>query len=121
VAAALDGPPPRDRRLRGPARARVAPKGALIVLEFLAVLVILALVAWFVSGPLRQQRAEAEAEANPELETLEAAKEAKYREIREAELDYRTGKLSEADYRRIDATLRAEAMDLLKQEDELKP
>ena len=27
---------------------------------------------------------------------LEAAREAKYREIRDAELDYRTGKLSEA-------------------------
>ena len=35
-----------------------------------------------------------------ELADLEAAKEAKYREIRDAELDQRTGKLSEEDHRR---------------------
>ena len=50
---------------------------------------------------------------------LEAAKEAKYREIRDAELDYRTGKLSEADWRALDRELRAEAMDLLRRLDEL--
>ena len=37
---------------------------------------------------------------------LEAAREAKYREIRDAELDYRTGKLSEADWRALDRELR---------------
>ena len=50
---------------------------------------------------------------------LEAAKEAKYREIRDAELDYRTGKLSEADWRALDRELRGEAMDLLRRLDEL--
>lgn len=44
---------------------------------------------------------------------LEAAREAKYREIRDAELDYRTGKLSEADFNSIDAQLRAEALGIL--------
>jgi hypothetical protein len=52
-------------------------------------------------------------------EDLEAAKEAKYREIRDAELDYRTGKLSEADWRALDRELRGEAMDLLRRLDEL--
>jgi hypothetical protein len=52
-------------------------------------------------------------------EDLEAAKEAKYREIRDAELDYRTGKLSEEDWRALDRDLRAEAMDLLRRMDEL--
>ena len=46
---------------------------------------------------------------------LEAAREAKYREIRDAELDYRTGKLSHEDYQAIDADLRAEALDILNQ------
>lgn len=46
---------------------------------------------------------------------LEAAREAKYRELRDAELDYRTGKLSHEDYRAIDADLRAEAIDILNQ------
>ena len=50
---------------------------------------------------------------------LEAAKEAKYREIRDAELDYRTGKLSEDDWRALDRELRAEAMELLRRLDEL--
>jgi hypothetical protein len=44
---------------------------------------------------------------------LEAAREAKYREIRDAELDYRTGKLSREDYEAIDGELRAEAIELL--------
>jgi hypothetical protein len=52
-------------------------------------------------------------------EDLEAAKEAKYRELRDAELDYRTGKLSEEDWRALDRDLRAEAMDLLRRLDDL--
>jgi hypothetical protein len=44
---------------------------------------------------------------------LEAAREAKYREIRDAELDYRTGKLSREDYDTINAALRAEAVQIL--------
>jgi hypothetical protein len=46
-------------------------------------------------------------------EELDAAREAKYREIRDAELDYRTGKLSREDYETIDAELRAEAIEIL--------
>jgi hypothetical protein len=44
---------------------------------------------------------------------LEAAREAKYREIRDAELDYRTGKLSREDYEAIDGELRGEAIEIL--------
>jgi hypothetical protein len=44
---------------------------------------------------------------------LETAREAKYREIRDAELDFRTGKLSREDYAAIDAALRAEALEIL--------
>ena len=47
----------------------------------------------------------------------EARKEAKYREIRDAELDYRTGKLSETDWKSLDRTLRAEAVEILKRLD----
>jgi hypothetical protein len=49
---------------------------------------------------------------------LEAARAAKYREIRDAELDYRTGKLSRADYETVDTTLRQEALAIL---DRLEP
>jgi hypothetical protein len=44
---------------------------------------------------------------------LEAARETKYREIRDSEMDYRTGKLSAEDYGAIDAQLRAEALEIL--------
>jgi hypothetical protein len=48
-----------------------------------------------------------------ERDELEAAREAKYREIRDAELDFRTGKLSREDYEAIDSDLRREAIEIL--------
>ena len=89
------------------------------VLAPLIVIVLLAVVVWLVSGPLR---AGASATEDPDVgrrEDLEAAKEAQYRELRDAELDLRTGKLSEGDWRVIDRDLRAEAMELLRRLDEL--
>jgi hypothetical protein len=88
------------------------------VLAPLIVIVLLGVVVWLVSGPLRTAPAVEEAEA-ARREDLEAAKEAKYREIRDAELDYRTGKLSEEDWRALDRDLRGEAMDLLRRLDDL--
>jgi hypothetical protein len=44
---------------------------------------------------------------------LEAEREAKYREIRDTELDYRTGKLSREDFAATDGALRAEAVAIL--------
>ena len=88
------------------------------VLAPLIVIVLLGVVVWLVSGPLRTAPAVEEAEA-ARREDLEAAKEAKYRELRDAELDYRTGKLSQEDWRALDRELRAEAMDLLRRLDEL--
>ena len=52
-------------------------------------------------------------------EELEAAKEAKYLEIRDAEMDFRMGKLSEADFRALDRQLRAEAVEILRDLDRL--
>lgn len=83
----------------------------------LAIFAVLAATVWIVSGPLRGAR-RAEEWAHTEREALEAAKEAKYGEIRDAEMDYRTGKLSEADYRALDRRLRAEAVDILHRLDE---
>jgi hypothetical protein len=50
---------------------------------------------------------------------LEAAKEAKFREIRDAELDFRMGKVSEADYKAHDRELRGQAIEILAALDEL--
>ena len=87
-------------------------------MDFIVILVVLALVVLFVSAPLRRRRVEEAAESAERAE-LEAARDAKYREIRDAELDYRTGKLSEADWRGLDRGLRAEAVEILRRLDEL--
>ena len=85
----------------------------------LSLLVLLALVALVVTGPLRR-RGEPERRDDARRSELEAAKEAKYREIRDAELDLRMGKLSEEDHRAIDRELRAEAIAILRELDELE-
>jgi len=91
-------------------------------MQLLAVfLVVLAVVA-FVGAPLRGRTRglDPDHELRAELADLEAAKEAKYREIRDAELDQRTGKLSEGDHRVLDGELRAEAVALLKRIDAVR-
>ncbi len=50
--------------------------------------------------------------------SLELAREVKYRELRDLELDFGTGKLSREDYETTNATLRAEALEIL---DRLEP
>ena len=80
--------------------------------SFVLVLGVLFFTVLFVSSPLRVARA-ADGSTRGELADLEAAREAKYREIRDAELDHRTGKLSDEDYRAIDSGLRAEAIEIL--------
>jgi hypothetical protein len=76
-------------------------------------------VGLVVARPLfeRQEARETEEGARQELE---AAKEAKYREIRDAELDLQMGKLSTEDHREIDRELRSEAITILRRLDELE-
>ena len=88
------------------------------ILAPLIVIVLLGVVVWLVSGPLRSGAAAGEDAEAAHRDDLEAAKEAKYREIRDAELDFRTGKLSEADWRALDRQLRREAVVLLHRLDE---
>jgi hypothetical protein len=91
------------------------------MVEFLLAVAILVLVAWFVSAPLRERRAEQpDDSADAELADLEARKQAKYRQIRDAEADRAAGKLTEEDFARLDAELRAEAVDILKRIDRLR-
>ena len=87
-------------------------------MELALALVLFAVVAAVVVLPLLRRRAPATADEGTRAE-LEAAKEAKYREIRDAELDYRMGKFSDADWRELDAELRAEAIEILKELDQL--
>ena len=91
------------------------------MLQFLIVLAILAVVVIVVAGPLRgvsrsastSAAGRSEPDDSADVADLEAAREAKYREIRDAELDHSTGKLSDADFEAVDKALRAEAVEIL--------
>lgn len=82
------------------------------VLAAMLTLVLLAAVMAVVSRPLLIERKPDESDT-PKRSELEAEREAKYREIRDAELDYRTGKLSQEDYEAVNGALRVEAVEIL--------
>ena len=89
------------------------------VVALLVIVVALVAVVALVGAPLRlSARERARDESADEIAELEARKEAKYREIRDAEMDLRTGKLSDEDHRVLDRQLRAEAVEILKALDE---
>ncbi|HEV7584196.1 MAG TPA: hypothetical protein VGO14_00295 [Solirubrobacteraceae bacterium] len=91
------------------------------ILIAILTLALVAAVVVVISAPLRSAARRAAERPTGSLEPvgvvqpeeLEAAREAKYREIRDAELDYRTGKLSREDYEAIDSELRGEAIEIL--------
>jgi hypothetical protein len=85
----------------------------------LALLVLALVVAGVLSLPLRR-RGEEERREETRLAELQAAKEAKYREIRDAELDREMGKMSRDDWRAVDRDLRAEAIEILRELDRLE-
>ena len=89
-------------------------------MEFALILLVVAGAVLLVTGPLRRRARAGDELLEAELAELEAEKEAKYREIRDAELDYKTGKLSDHDWRSLDRTLRAEAVELLKRLDRVQ-
>ena len=89
-------------------------------MEFLLVLIVLAVVVLVVTSPLRPGHAAAAEEAlAAERDELEAERDAKYGEIRDAEMDHRTGKLSDEDFRALDRQLRGEAVAILRDLDAL--
>ena len=85
----------------------------------IAVVILLALVAAVVLRPFVLGVGDDDRES-ASREELEAAKEAKYREIRDAQLDFEMGKLSKEDHRAVDRQLRAEAIAILQRLDGLR-
>jgi hypothetical protein len=83
-----------------------------------AIIALALVVAWIVLGPLRRGP-DVDKREDDKRAALEAAKEAKYREIRDAELDFKMGKLSEEDWRAVDGELREQAIVILRQLDAL--
>lgn len=70
--------------------------------------------------PLRRPARSDEEAENPRVAELEARKEVKYREIRDAEMDREAGKLTDEEWTRVDRELRREAIALLKQLDRVR-
>lgn len=88
-------------------------------MQYLVVLAVLVVVFMLITGPLRAVR-HGRSDVGAEIADLEAARDAKFQEIRDAELDLRTGKLSDDDHQAIDQTLRAEAMEILRRLDRVQ-
>jgi flagellar biosynthesis/type III secretory pathway M-ring protein FliF/YscJ len=85
-----------------------------VTVAYVLILVVLAGALYLISAPLRAARQPDDARRlDAEVDELEAEREAKYREIRDAELDHSTGKLSDADFEALERTLRAEAVEIL--------
>ena len=76
-------------------------------MEILLAILALAAAVAFVVAPLLRGVDESAIDAG--LAELEIAKQAKYREIRDAEIDREAGKLTDDEWRETDAELRAEA------------
>jgi hypothetical protein len=89
------------------------------LIEILLGALLFCLVAAFVLVPLLRDRPGGGGE-DPLIADLESRKEAKYREIRDTELDHAAGKLSDEDFRRQDAELRGEAIEILKRLEEAR-
>ena len=76
-------------------------------------LVLVVLVAAFVAVPFFR-KASPDLGEDPVRAEVEARKEAKYREIRDLELDHAAGKLEPAEYERQRQILREEAIEILR-------
>jgi hypothetical protein len=88
-------------------------------MEIALIALVVASAVYLVADPLRSRAKAGDENLEAEVAELEAAKEAKYREIRDAEGDHASGKLSDEDFRRLDRDLRGEAIEILKRIDKL--
>lgn len=85
-------------------------------MELLLAIVVVALVAAYVAAPFRRPSGDPgeDRREDPVLADLQARKQAKYREIRDTELDHAQGKLDEREFRRQEGELKREAIEILK-------
>jgi len=100
------------------ARPDLPPQEGLLM-ELVYLLLMAAAVTAFVGYPFWGKGRRTVAE-DPAVAALEAAREAKYRETRDAEMDLATGKLTQDDYERVNAELRTDAVGLLRDLDEAR-
>ena len=88
-------------------------------MEFVYLTLMIIAVAAFVSYTFWGDAGATVAE-DPAIAALVAAREAKYRELRDAEVDLKTGKLTREDYDRVNAELRSDAVEILRRLDEAR-
>lgn len=88
------------------------------MLEVLLTAALLTIVTTAVLMPLA--RGVEDSHADAAQEEMEIAKQAKYREIRDAEIDYKSGKLTDDEWRETDLELRREATAILARMDQGK-
>lgn len=81
-------------------------------MEFVFGAILAVIVGAFVTYPF-WGRGEATSTVDPELASLEVARDSKYREIRDAETDLASGKLSQEDFDEVNADLRSDAVEIL--------
>ena len=81
-------------------------------MELLAFLVLLAAVAWWVSRPFTRG---APATPSPDLANLAVERDIRVAAIRDAELDAQVGKISGERHRELDAILRDEALETMRE------
>jgi hypothetical protein len=80
------------------------------------VLITLALAAWYLVAPLLWPKLEVEHAPSPATGELADERERIYDAIRDADHDFETGKIEAGDHQRMRAELRAEAVELLREE-----
>lgn len=85
------------------------------MIDLLIGLLLAGLVVGLVTVPFRRE--ESTAGEDPVIAELEAARDSKFREIRDCEDDFRTGKLERSDFERLEASLRSEAVEILERLD----
>jgi hypothetical protein len=84
----------------------------------IAVMLLVALAAASLFWPLRHERRAAAAHAEDIDGTrLHIARDAKLRELSDLDLDFRLGKLSAEDFEAVNATVRGEAIEIIRQID----
>ena len=88
-------------------------------LAMVSVILLVVLAATAMLWPLRRAR-ELRANADRDV-SLEIARDAKLGELSDLELDFRLGKVSTPDFRALNATLRGEAIEILRQIDRGAP
>lgn len=81
---------------------------------YLTGLVLIVVVAWFVAVPFFRQGRDESAPEAPGRSPWQARCDEALEGIRDAELDFHVGKLSEADYRELRRRLEVEAMDAIR-------